>query len=270
MAPVPSFSEEKYYQMEIGFDQNVTKEQTDSYRTTLAEIQKSPKVCALPEKTGPRIFSGPAGVQKMTEEMLALVHQMHKQLLTDKSFVQHIASMIVYDYDDVKNPIVEPYEWGGIGIFHNNTIELLPVPYKGKFRFKGDSLVSTGPQLSLSSKKQEPVPNESYILPDWAKRIQHLLQFHIHTDPFKKHGDDLCKPSYMHLEKDELRGEDELHNLDLGMAINSAIRGVPHNHIIFSRLSEKEFGVVYYGSDIDENDNWYVIIISLENVTYFN
>jgi len=211
----------------------------------------------LPQKEGPRFFSGPAGVEKMTEPMLALVFQVHKQLLTDDSFVQHVAGMIEHDNKDVESVNVVPTEWGGLGTV-GSTIEFLPIPSQGRYQLIGGFPVHTE-QLSLSS-QQQLLPNESYALPDWAKRIPHVCEFHIHTDPFDKHGDTLCRPSYFE--------EDGAYKKDLGVAINSAIGGVPHNHIIFAKLPNRTFSVVYFGSDVDEQGNWFVVVISLENVSY--
>ena len=263
MDPLPTSSAEKLTyvpQLELRFAPDFTKDDIDSYRKILAKIQGQSNICDFTEmQRAPQIFVGQDGVEKMTEAMLALVLQLHKQLLYDRSFVEHIASMVEYDYADVKNTYVAPTEWGGIGITTSNGIELLPIPYGGRLqlRVENNPSVHTAQHFSLSSRQQ--LLNGSYMLPDWSKYISRVFEFHIHTDPYNKEGEE-CIPSYSKI--------DGVHGKDLGMAINSAIAGVPHNHIIFGKQTNREFSTVFVGSNRDQEGNWFVVVISLENVKY--
>ncbi|KKS38047.1 MAG: hypothetical protein UU98_C0009G0031 [Parcubacteria group bacterium GW2011_GWD2_42_14] len=247
-------------QLELRFAPDFTQKDVVSYRKILAKIQGESNTCDFKRMhRSPQTFVGQAGVEKMTEAMLALVFQLHKQLLYDKSFVEHIASMVEYDYADVKNRYVAPTEWGGIGITTDRGIELLPIPYGGRLqlRIKNNPLVQTAQQFSLSSRQQ--LLNGSYMLPDWSKYISRAFEFHIHTDPYDTQGEE-CIPSYAKV--------DGVHGKDLGMAINSAIAGVPHNTVIFGKQPYREFSTVFVGSTVDQAGNWFVVVISLENSKY--
>lgn len=274
MDPVPAISAEaekvEYIpQTELKFGKKFPQERKAMYRELFSWLQENVDVCDLEKVEHPQVFYGPAGVEKMTEAQLALVTQMQKQLYEDITFVQHIAGMIEYDDADVKNPIVLPTEVGGVGIKTNKSVELLPIPYGGRLRLRTEGNHSLQKaQLALSPEREQ-VLNGTYALPDWVRFIPHLFEFHIHTDPHNERKGKVCSPSYLlKYVENENQELEERHMYDLGKAINSIVAGVPHNHFVFAKLPSRTFSVVYFGSDIDTEGNWFVAVVPLENVSY--
>lgn len=231
---------------------------TPNYRGELEALQDTTGVCQIQLiTTHERVITGARAVRLLTEDQLAVIHKMHRELLYDGEFREHVAALVEQDAADVHNGNVVPTEFGGVGMNVYGSIELLIIPSTGRLRLRarGDGTAS-GMEQS----------NWKHHLPEWVGEIiPHVFRWHVHAglEPGKE---DTCSPSGWYDTTLGWQG-------DIGYALHVMRRSVragdgrAHN-FLFAKQNNRMFSTVYFGGVADASGAWFVAIVALPTHSY--
>ena len=226
------------------------------YRKELLRIQQSSKICEINlDLSDPRVYTQKIAIEKLTLNMISVIYKMHRQLQNDRTFRHHIGGLIERDLEDIKSDRVISTEIGGLGIYNDGSIELLPIPSSGRLELKA---YTNKLGLSVPVFKNK---NNNYSLPAWAREeIPHILGFHLHaTDPSNT-GDRHCAPSF---------GIDKYgHGGDIGYAAYLINKQNIAHEFVLTKLQGRKFSVVYFGGEKLKDNSWFVSVVSLPNFEY--
>jgi len=226
------------------------------YRKELLRIQKSSNICKINlNLSDPRVYTQKIAIEKLTLNMISVIYKIHRQIQNDRTFRIHIGGLIERDLEDIKSERLVSTEVGGLGIYNDGSIELLPIPSSGRLELKAYTNES---DLSVPVFKKK---NNNYSSPAWAREeIPHILGFHLHATDTSNTGEQHCGPSFG-IDRDGFGG-------DIGYAAYLINKQNFTHEFVLTKLKGRKFSVVYFGGEKLKDNSWFVSVVSLPNFEY--
>jgi hypothetical protein len=161
---------------------------TSAFRDTLKYVQEHGNACCIPEYDDPNILVGVDAVRMLTPEMLTVTYSMYQQARHDRSFLEHLWSILLLDADKGYGKTVVQAEFGGLGVRNDHLFEILHIPSNGRYALT-DRHVAPGEGTYASGKWYH---NQTYTLPKWSwQSIHYTLMWHAHAGQCEP-----CHPSF--------------------------------------------------------------------------
>ena len=242
----------------IGPEQVFNSTSHQEYRKELLRILRHGNSCEINLEIGnPHVYTQKIAIEKLTLNMISVLYKMHRQLQNDQTFRHHIGGLIERDLADIDSKIIIATEVGGLGIYNDGSIELLPIPSSGRLQLKHNTGKTP---LSVPVYK---INNNNYSLPAWAREeIPHILGFHLHTTDNSNTADQHCGPSIgTGTGKNDFRG-------DIGYATYLIKKQNFAHEFVLTKLEGRMFSVVYFGGERASDNSWLVSVVSLPYFAY--
>ncbi|MFC1665708.1 hypothetical protein ACFL17_08795 [Pseudomonadota bacterium] len=241
---------------------NISSEQVldstshQEYRNELLKTLQSGNVCEIQLEFGaPHVITRKVAIEKLTLNMISVIYKMHRQLQKDRTFRHHIGGLLELDLKDIESDVVIATEVGGLGLYSDGTIELLPIPSGGRLELQADK---NKLDFSVPVYKKN---NNNYSLPAWAREeIPHIFGFHLHATDTSNSGDKHCAPS-IGIDTAGFRG-------DIGYAVYLIKKQNFSHEFVLTKLQGRRFSVVYFGGEKLTDNPWFVSVVSLPNFDY--